>query len=201
MSKVSDQTVTRRQMVAGGIGTATLFALGIGVKQLKASESLIRPPGSVDEANFLARCIRCDRCRSVCHLDVIAIAGFSDGLINIRTPYLNYHLGYCDFCGDCVRVCPTHAIEPFDSSEVKVGVAELTDRCIALRTGACRLCFDECEYEAITLDSRNRPVIHSDKCNGCGLCVKICPANVLQSFRDGTDRGIVIVPIQKGAVK
>lgn len=201
MSKVNGKTVTRRQIVAGATGAAALFALGAGVKHSKASESLIRPPGSVDEADFLARCIRCDRCRSVCHLNVIAVAGFSDGLINVRTPYLNFHLGHCDFCADCVRVCPTHAIESFDTETVKVGVAQLTERCIALRTGACRLCYDECEYEAITLDSRNRPVIHSDKCNGCGLCVKICPANVLQSFRDGTDRGVVVVPIRKEAEK
>lgn len=188
-------------MVAGAAGAAALFALGAGVRRATASEGLIRPPGSVDEIDFLARCLRCDRCRSICHLNVIAVAGFSEGVVNVRTPYLNFHLGHCDFCGDCARVCPTHAIEPFDPKTVRVGVAELTERCIALRTGACRLCHDECEYKAITLDARNRPVIDAEKCNGCGLCVKICPANVLQAFREGTDRGVVVVPIAKEAEK
>ncbi len=197
MSKVNDKAVTRRQVVSGVVGVAALFALGAGIKQSRSADGLIRPPGSLNESDFLARCLRCDRCRSVCHLEVIAVADFSNGLINVRTPYLNFHLGHCDFCGDCARVCPTQAIEAFDSDTVKVGVAKLTERCIGLRTGACRLCYDECEYKAITLDSRNRPVIHPDKCNGCGLCVKICPANVLQAFRDGSDRGIVIDPIQK----
>ena len=185
MSELSDKAVTRRQVVAGVVGAAAWLALGAGVRGAKGSGELIRPPGSVGEDEFLARCIRCDRCRSVCHLNVISVAGFPDGLIHVRTPFLDFHLGHCDFCQDCARVCPTHAIEMFDPKTVKVGVAELTERCIALRTGACRLCYDECEYKAITLDARNRPVIHADKCNGCGLCVKVCPANVLQSFKDG----------------
>ena len=183
------------------VGATALLALGAGVRGAKGSGELIRPPGSVGEDEFLARCIRCDRCRSVCHLNVISVAGFSDGLIHVRTPFLDFHLGHCDFCQDCARVCPTHAIEMFDPKTVKVGVAELTERCIALRTGACRLCYDECEYKAITLDARNRPVIHADKCNGCGLCVKVCPANVLQSFKDGSQRGVVIHPIHKEAQK
>ena len=199
MSELNDKAVTRRQVVAGAVGATALLALGAGVRGAKGSGELIRPPGSVGEDEFLARCIRCDRCRSVCHLNVISVAGFSDGLIH--TPFLDFHLGHCDFCQDCARVCPTHAIEMFDPKTVKVGVAELTERCIALRTGACRLCYDECEYKAITLDARNRPVIHADKCNGCGLCVKVCPANVLQSFKDGSQRGVVIHPIHKEAQK
>ena len=201
MSELNDKAVTRRQVVAGAAGATALLALGAGVRGAKGSGELIRPPGSVGEDEFLARCIRCDRCRSVCHLNVISVAGFSDGLIHVRTPFLDFHLGHCDFCQDCARVCPTHAIEMFDPKTVKVGVAELTERCIALRTGACRLCYDECEYKAITLDARNRPVIHADKCNGCGLCVKVCPANVLQSFKDGSQRGVVIHPIHKEAQK
>ena len=199
MSELNDKAVTRRQVVAGAVGATALLALGAGVRGAKGSGELIRPPGSVGEDEFLARCIRCDR--SVCHLNVISVAGFSDGLIHVRTPFLDFHLGHCDFCQDCARVCPTHAIEMFDPKTVKVGVAELTERCIALRTGACRLCYDECEYKAITLDARNRPVIHADKCNGCGLCVKVCPANVLQSFKDGSQRGVVIHPIHKEAQK
>lgn len=201
MSEINETSVTRRQVVAGAVGAAALFALGAGVRSSKASDDLVRPPGSVSKDAFLARCIHCDRCRSICHLDVIAVAGFSEGFVNVRTPYMNFSLGHCDFCQDCARVCPTHAIEEFDPDTVKVGLAELTDRCIALRTGACRECYEKCEYKAITLDARNRPVIHPDKCNGCGVCVHVCPANVLQSFKDASVRGIVIRPIQKGAEK
>ncbi len=200
MFKINEKGITRRQATAGAAGAALLFALGAGVRGSSAGE-LVRPPGGQNKENFLSRCVRCDRCRSVCHLGVVAVAGFSQGFVNVRTPYLNFHLGHCDFCEECVRVCPTHALEPFDPDTVKVGVAELTDRCIALRTGACRLCYERCEYDAITLDAKSRPVIHPDKCNGCGLCVKICPANVLQSFRSGTERGIVVRPLGKEDAK
>ena len=98
MSELNDKAVTRRQVVAGAVGATALLALGAGVRGAKGSGELIRPPGSVGEDEFLARCIRCDRCRSVCHLNVISVAGFSDGLIHVRTPFLDFHLGHCDFC-------------------------------------------------------------------------------------------------------
>ena len=64
MSELNDKAVTRRQVVAGAVGATALLALGAGVRGAKGSGELIRPPGSVGEDEFLARCIRCDRCRS-----------------------------------------------------------------------------------------------------------------------------------------
>ena len=36
--------------------------------------------------------------------------------------------------------------------------------------------------------------IDKEKCNGCGLCENVCPANVFQSYRTGVERGIVVRP-------
>ena len=36
--------------------------------------------------------------------------------------------------------------------------------------------------------------IDENKCNGCGLCENVCPANVFQSYRTGVERGIVVRP-------
>lgn len=183
---------TRREVCVAAGGVGALAALGIVAQSQTQAGTLLRPPGSVNEAQFAARCIKCDRCRSVCHTDVIVPADWADGLKRMRTPKLDFRLGYCDLCARCAQVCPTGAIVPFDPQRVRLGLAHVTERCIALRTGACRICKDKCPEEAITLTEAGAPVVDALRCNGCGLCEKLCPANVYQSYRSGSERGIVV---------
>ena len=188
--------IGRRSVLAGWMGAAGLFALGALAKG--NTDNLIRPPGSVDALSFTARCIRCDRCRSVCPTGVIGVGSFSDGLTVMRTPVMNYHTGYCDFCRKCVEVCPTGAIQDFDPETEKIGVAEITDVCIALRTGACTKCHEACPYDAVLLDPQNRPIIDAERCNGCGKCEEVCPASVFQAYKAGMGRGVQVRPLKKG---
>ncbi|MDO5530898.1 4Fe-4S dicluster domain-containing protein [Sutterella sp.] len=183
--------LTRRGLIAGSAGAAGLLALGAYCSR-ETHAAPLRPPGSRDEADFLSLCLRCDRCRSACHLGAIGVAGIESGITMMRTPVMKFHLGDCDFCRKCAEVCPTGAIEDFDPETEKVGLAEVTQACIALRTGACTKCHDVCPYEAIDLDSRNRPIVNAEKCNGCGTCEYICPSMVFQSYRGATERGIVV---------
>ncbi len=191
----------RRELVACAGSVAGMIALGGAGAAIKGNGTLIRPPGGQDEEDFQALCIKCDRCRSVCPQGVISTATLLDGLVNMRTPVLDFKRGYCDFCKKCVDVCPTHALKPFTSKTVRLGVAELTESCIALRTGGCTKCFDACPELAIELNTENAPIIDRDLCTGCGLCVKVCPANVLQSYKGSHDRGIVIKSTGKEKAK
>ena len=129
---------TRRAFA--GFCTAAVAFVGFGgaVKAADgaAETSLVRPPGAQDELRLLASCVKCDRCRSVCHTGVIGVAEVGDGVLRARTPKLNFHRGSCDFCGDCLRVCPTGAIGPFDPDVDKMGVAVVQkDRCVAYYQG------------------------------------------------------------------
>ena len=186
---------TRRAFV-GFCGTAAAFVgFGGAVKAADgaAATALLRPPGAQDELHLLASCVKCDRCRSVCHTGVIGVAEVADGVLRARTPKLNFHLGSCDFCGDCLRVCPTGAIGSFNPEIDKVGVAVVQeDRCLAYYQG-CIECQKACPYEAIELDAADHPVVDADRCNGCGVCEEVCPALVYRSFAGGTRRGIVVV--------
>lgn len=192
-----------RRAFVGFCGSAAAFAtFGGTVRALDgaAETDLLRPPGAQDELRLQATCLKCDRCRSVCHTDVIGIADVADGLLQARTPVLNFHRGSCDFCGDCARVCPTGAIGSFDPETDKVGVAVVQkDRCVAYFQG-CVECQKACPFEAITLDASSHPVVDAGRCNGCGVCEDVCPALVYRSFSGGTRRGIVVVSPSRYAV-
>lgn len=186
----------RRGFIAGAVGAAGLFALGAAAGG--EATDLVRPPGAADESGMKALCLRCDRCRSVCHAGVIGVGGLAHGLLVMRTSVMNFHQGFCDFCRKCAEVCPTGAIRDFDPETEKIGLAHVTQTCIALRTAACTACEEACPYDAITLDAQNRPAVNPELCNGCGKCEQICPANVYQAYRGGRLRGIVVRPLSAG---
>jgi len=180
-------------------GGAFALLLGIGeASKIMPRKALLRPPGGQDETAFISRCLRCDRCRSICPTSVIGLANLSDSILDARTPVMKFHLGYCNFCNKCVEVCPTQALKPFDIKTVKIGLATVKkDICIAWDSGGCTVCMNACPYHAIMLDGQSRPVVDSNKCNGCGICEKVCPALVMRSYIGGNIRGIVVTPISK----
>lgn len=174
--------------------------LGTAARPLVANAAVdvLRPPGAVAEDEFIARCIRCQRCVTTCPTQVLEPMGIEEGIIHIKTPKLNFSSNLCTFCDECRQVCPTRAIGVVDPSAPllgRIGVAVVQeDRCLALlESGSCGVCVDACPYEALSFDSERRPVVESTLCNGCGECVHICPANILRSFGGGTLRGIEVV--------
>ena len=195
--KILTPTVTRRELVQSTAAVLSLFAIGAAAKAEKAP-ALIRPPKVTDEEDFLARCIKCGRCISVCPTNVISAAEWTDGLRNLRTPVMDYRRGGCEFCDKCIDVCPTGALQHYDGETTNIGKAVLTNVCIALRTGGCTKCHDVCEYDAVILDDQKRPSIDPEKCNGCGKCVSACLALVFQAFESAKVRGIQIHPLEEG---
>ena len=52
---------------------------------------LLRPPGAVDEAEFLRRCIRCGECMKVCIGGALHPALLQAGGTGLWTPLLSYN--------------------------------------------------------------------------------------------------------------
>lgn len=189
--------LTRRTFVVGGAGAAALLLLGAGAKlqYVYGSQTLLRPPGGQNEERFLSLCIKCDRCRSACPLDCISVANLHDGLLNARTPKLDFKLGYCDFCNLCIKNCPTGALEYFDPETEWISPAVIeTELCIAYQPEGlgCRKCIDICPFEAITTDELGRPLVITENCNGCGYCEHICPSNSYRAFSGVHKRAITV---------
>lgn len=189
-------SVSRRTFLVTAGSIAGMLALG-GAAAIKKGHAFLRPPGGQNEKAFLSKCIKCDRCRSVCPTSVIGVVPAEESFLAARTPMMKFHLGYCNFCSKCVEVCPTQALESFDIAKVKIGAAKITDRCIAWNSGGCTVCIQECPYHAIVSDDQKRPVVDASKCNGCGICEKVCPALVLRSYIGGTVRGIEVRPLSQ----
>jgi dihydropyrimidine dehydrogenase (NAD+) subunit PreA len=52
-----------------------------------------------------------------------------------------------------------------------------SETCLNIKNGSCMQCGKVCFYGAISFDPRI--VVHPDKCDGCGLCMEICPSGSL----------------------
>lgn len=194
--------VTRRTFAIGAVGTCAL--VGLGAVKLTPKQELLRPPGGQDETALIAGCIRCGKCREVCPQNAIGVAHIEDGVINARTPSMDFKSGYCNFCQDreggplCAQVCPTGAIEKLqDTSSVIIGKAELNrDWCLAARGMGCHECVDHCPYNAMVIGEDAVPVVQFDLCNGCGACERYCISMSSGALIDGaSDRAILVKPV------
>jgi len=90
---------------------------------------VVRPPGALQEEEFLKRCIKCGQCMRVCPTNVIQPGGVQTGLENLWTPVLNNRIGSsgCQFnCVACGQICPTSAIRPITLDE-KHGTGEFAE--------------------------------------------------------------------------
>ena len=147
--------------------------------------SCIRPPGSIPETDFLARCLRCGACMKVCPTNGLQPVWFSAGISGMFSPALIPRRGACDpNCNACGHVCPTQAITKLPLAEkqaAKIGTAVVhEDYCIAWKDGKrCVVCQELCPYGAVILtqEGRNVPVpeIAAARCFGCGYCEQHCP--------------------------
>lgn len=139
---------------------------------------ILRPPGAVDEKEFLARCIRCTRCADACESGCIRFFGAEAGSLE-GTPYIMPEEKSCVLCLNCGQACPSAALEPLEKKDqVKMGVAVVDKRlCVSHnRTGICGACHTVCPFrnKAITQGIRNAPTVDEDHCVGCGFCEEAC---------------------------
>jgi ferredoxin-type protein NapG len=151
----------------------------------------LRPPGAKAEKDFMALCIRCNRCLEVCPYGSIKREGLTK---TIGTPYVLPESKACYLCMACCRLCPTEALDTglTKPEKVRMGKARIDpDICYShiflnydripksspKKIGAiCNTCYSVCPFpdKAIALKDNLFPVV-LDQCVGCGICVERCP--------------------------
>lgn len=111
--EVAAPDLGRRRTVtalAAGVAAVPVMRANTGLGKGRP-DTLLRPPGSLDESTFLSRCIRCGECMKVCPNNALQPTVFQAGLEGLWTPTLVPRIGYCEpSCVLCSEVCPTGAI-------------------------------------------------------------------------------------------
>jgi len=198
----------RRKLVFASLAgiLAVPFVRNNGVNTDKNySAKLIRPPGSVEEPDFLTKCIKCDQCINVCPTNVLQPATTEEaGFEGLWTPVLNFNIGHCQLkCTLCSEVCPTGAIRKITVEEklgkgtfaahgpVVLGTAFFDPgRCLPHAMEIpCVVCEEVCPVSPKAIQTRdeevrnvfgelvvlNKPFMVPDLCIGCGICQNECP--------------------------
>lgn len=160
------------QLTFGFAASLTLFSLTRSLP----SRSLVRPPGAVEEENFLRKCIKCGICVDVCPTHGLSPATLSDGIVNVGTPKLT---GYCEInCTKCMDVCPTGALQRISVNEKDMGTAVIVkEKCRGWLYGTCLRCVERCPLDLIYATNGRNPVVDGEKCIGCAQCVIVCPVS------------------------
>jgi len=101
--------VLRTLLLTGGVlGAAVSGWLPLAY----AKKQRLRPPGALDEKDFLASCIKCGQCVQVCPVQAIKLADLVDGF-GVGTPHIDAREQACDFSCDavqCILACPTGSL-------------------------------------------------------------------------------------------
>lgn len=185
-------------LTGGGLASGTIG----GFLALRSSDALpagargslgiLRPPGALEEVDFLARCTRCTRCADACETTCIRFFGPEAGAL-AGTPYIEPSVAACNLCGKCGTTCPTAALVPFtDRETVDMGEAVVDERlCVSHDgTGICGACHTACPLRnrALISDWRSRPKVDPTVCVGCGLCEEVCIVDGIKAIRVQTAR-------------
>jgi polyferredoxin len=112
--------LTRRTvLLSTGAGLAAVPLLRTAIHpDATPDPTLVRPPGSIPERDFLARCIRCGECMNVCPTNALHPTLLQAGVEGIWSPMLVPRIGYCEAtCVLCSQVCPTGAIDEITEAE------------------------------------------------------------------------------------
>ncbi|MDA3962631.1 MAG: 4Fe-4S dicluster domain-containing protein [Planctomycetota bacterium] len=137
---------------------------------------LHRPPKAVAEEAFLAGCTKCNDCATACPHQAIIPAPAQLGAA-AGTPMIKPDTAACQMCPDmpCVTACEPQVLH--HDLRPKMGTARLlAQHCLAVRGQGCSSCVEQCPVEDAIRLERGTPVINSDVCTGCGVCVYVCPA-------------------------
>ncbi|EPR34755.1 4Fe-4S ferredoxin, iron-sulpur binding domain-containing protein [Alkalidesulfovibrio alkalitolerans DSM 16529] len=175
----------RRAIIGGAATGAGLAVLGLAGPALGRPAGVVRPPGSLPEDDFLARCVRCGLCAAACPTNTLQPAWFAAGGLGLFSPVVTPAVGFCNpACHACAPACPTAAILPLGEERTfaKIGTAEVVrKKCLAWEDKKkCLVCDEVCPYDAVDLKPEpGNPVavphVDEKRCAGCGFCERYCP--------------------------
>ncbi len=151
------------------------------------AENRLRPPGAVDEKEFLALCIKCGQCLQVCPYHSIELADIAKGY-GVGTPYIDANIRGCYACSavPCVLACPSGALDHHTekATDIKMGIAVLEHprTCLAVTNTPVPAGYDQKMKDFVANVTNVNPLEDKilKKFDGyegkpCTLCADMCP--------------------------
>jgi polyferredoxin len=169
---------TRREFLRSAAAAGAAGAAFATTTLPAAKANPLRPPGALEEFEFLARCSRCGRCMKACVNSCLHPMPLSSGWASYLTPEIIPLKARCELTLDCQRVCPTGAISNLPLEKVVIGIAKIdTKTCLGwAEDRLCIICEEQCPVHAVKSEENGlRPIILEDLCVGCGACENVCP--------------------------
>ncbi len=159
-----------------GINIDPIPVTNLGLGTVSRTFPVFRPPGAIDEFQFLSGCTRCGDCVAACPHQ--AIRGAPERLGNVAgTPIIEADTAACMMCPDfpCIDSCEpgvlTRLLPPI------MGTARVTEHlCLAHHQTTCTVCSERCPVEGAIAVRDGKPTVNEDTCTGCGVCRYVCPA-------------------------
>jgi ferredoxin-type protein NapG len=166
--------------VTGGVGVA-LSPTGA------VAENRLRPPGAVNEKDFLSLCIKCGQCLQVCPYHSIKLADIGK-VYGVGTPYIDANERGCYACEavPCVLACPSGALDhkTEKAEDIKMGMAVLQNpqTCLAILKEPIPKGYNDKMHKFVdnvvnTNEYEQKVLKEFDKFEGksCTLCADMCP--------------------------
>jgi MauM/NapG family ferredoxin protein len=137
---------------------------------------VLRPPGAIEEAAFLAGCTRCNACIAACPPKAIVLAP-ARFRAAAGTPMIDPTRQPCLLCTGlpCIAACEPGVL----SRDLPVAMgraALLAPQCLNRLGTACTVCIERCPVPGAIAMHAGLPVIDDKTCTGCGICHHVCPA-------------------------
>lgn len=183
----------RRQFLSSLGYTAAITGVALlgFIPVMSQANKRLRPPGALDEKEFLSSCIKCGQCVQVCPVEAIKLADIDEGF-GIGSPYLDAREQACDFSCDglqCVLACPTgsltHGIDYPAQTNMGVARVDKPKLCLAMlgqgfkgKTRSSESFTGILRFQEV---SRWDPVLLADQefdVEICDLCVRLCPIEI-----------------------
>jgi len=173
------------------IGYSSLGLLGavmsggiIFAPDVSAENKILRPPGALDEKDFLALCIKCGQCLQVCPYHSIHLFDITT-IYSMGTPYIDARERACYACEalPCVLACPSgalsHSIEKPEEAKMGVAVLVSQERCLGVQKKSVPKSFIQMikttHPHSHELELKVIEKLEAYEDRACTICADLCP--------------------------
>ncbi len=175
--QIKQTPVSRKEFVTDFI---RLFKNEVKEVTNKDFQEYLLPPGSSSFENFLEKCTQCYDCISVCPNESIRVMHDIDLAVN-EYPVIMPKENPCYLCEDfpCIDACKTDALTIENSHNPLGAIGIIKENCFSYQDHFCSSCINNCPKAglAIYADEKGHPIINKNECDGCGICINVCPSD------------------------